>query len=57
MQHLVPYTPQQNGVVVCKNKALKEMDTCMIEEKDLNPKIWKEAINFSKYIQIISPQN
>ena len=33
MQHSVPYTPQQNGVVERKNKALKEMATCMMEER------------------------
>ena len=39
MQHLVPYTPQQNGVEGRKNRAIKEMATCMIEEKDLIPKL------------------
>ena len=55
MQHSVPYTPHQNGVALCKNKALKEMETCMIEEKDLNPKIWDEAINYAMSIQNIAP--
>ena len=32
MQHYVPYTPQQNGVAEHKNKALKDMATCMLEE-------------------------
>ena len=27
MQHIVPYAPQQNGVVECKNRALKEVTT------------------------------
>ena len=40
MQDYVPYTPQQNGVAECKNRALKEMETCMMEEKDFSPKIW-----------------
>ena len=31
MQHYVPYTPQQNGVVERKNRALKEMATFMLE--------------------------
>jgi transposase InsO family protein len=30
MQHTVPYTPQQNGVVERKNCTLKEMANCMI---------------------------
>ena len=51
MQHSFPYTPQQNGVAKCKNRALKEMATCMIEAKDLNPKLSAEAINFVAYIQ------
>ena len=51
MQHLVPYTPQQNGVAEHKNRALKEMETRVIEEKDLNPKLWYEAINSYAYVQ------
>ena len=55
MQHSVPYTPQQNGVAECKNKALKYMETYMIEAKDLNPNLWDEAINCAAYVQNISP--
>ena len=33
MQHLVPYTPQQNGVAENKNRALKEMATFSLEAK------------------------
>ena len=51
MQHSVPYTPQQNGVAERKNKVLKEMETCMIEAKNLSPNIWDEAINYFSYIQ------
>ena len=51
MQNSVPYTPRQNGVAERKNKALKKMATCMIEAKDLNPKLWDEAINSATYIQ------
>ena len=50
MQHLVPYTPQQNGVIEKENRALKEMATCMIEANNLSPKIWSEAINCAAYI-------
>ena len=35
--------------------ALKEMETCMLEAKDLNPNLWDEAINCAAYIQNISP--
>ena len=48
MQYLIPYTPQQNGVAERKNRALKEMDTSMIEERDIIPKIWVEANDLSK---------
>jgi hypothetical protein len=33
MQHIGPYTPQQNGVVERKNRTLKEMANCMIQSK------------------------
>ena len=55
MQHLVPYTPQQNGMAECKNMAFKKMSTCMIEAKDLNSKLWDEAINCAAYIQNKDP--
>ena len=55
MQHLVPYTPQQNGVAQRKNMALKEMETCMMESKDLTPKIWDEYIKCTTCVQNISP--
>ena len=51
MQHSIPYTPQQNGVVERKNRSLKEMETCMMEAKTLPPKFWAEAINCASYIQ------
>ena len=50
MQHSIPYTLQQNGVAERKNRALKEMDACMIENKDFSPNIWDEAINCAAYI-------
>ena len=50
MQHSTPYTPQQNGVAKRKNRSLKEMATCMIEARDLSPKLWNEAINCAAYI-------
>ena len=55
MQHFVPYTPQQNGVAKRKNKALKEMETCMMDAKVFSPKIWDEAINCVAYVQNRDP--
>ena len=40
MEHFVPYTPQQNGVAEHKNRSLKEMDTCIMEDKELSPNTW-----------------
>ena len=51
MHHYVPYTPLQNGVAQRKNKALKEMETCMMEAKDLNPKLWDEDIKCDAYVR------
>ena len=50
MQHSTPYTPQQNGVVERKNRYLKEMETCMIEVRELNTKICAEAISCAYHI-------
>jgi transposase InsO family protein len=35
LQHIVPYTPQQNGVVEWKNRSLKEKASCMLHAKSL----------------------
>jgi hypothetical protein len=40
MQHTIPYTPHQNGVVERKNCTLKEMANCMIQSKGLSLKYW-----------------
>jgi hypothetical protein len=50
MQHIVPYTPQQNGVAERKNHTLKEMENCMIQSKGLSLHFWVEAINCANYI-------
>ena len=46
-----PLQTMTNGVAERKNRALKEMATCMIEEKDRSPKIWDEAINCATYVK------
>ena len=50
MQHIVPYTPQQNGVVEWKNHTLKEMANCMIQSKGPSLEYWAKAINCANYI-------
>ena len=50
MQHIVPYTRQQNGVAERKNHTLKEMANCMLQSKGLGLNFWVEAINYANYI-------
>ena len=50
MKHIVPYTPQKNGVSERKNRTLKEMANCMIQSKGLSLKYWAEAIHYENYI-------
>jgi hypothetical protein len=51
LQHIVTYTPQQNGVAERKNRSLKEMVGCMIHACSLAPEYWVEAINCVAHIQ------
>jgi transposase InsO family protein len=55
MQHIVPYTPKQNGVTERKNCTLKDMPNCMIQSKGLSLKYWVEAINYANYIVNFTP--
>ena len=50
MEHSVPYIPQQNGVAERKNRSLKEMETCLLQEKNLPASLWDEAVKFASYI-------
>jgi hypothetical protein len=50
MQHIVPYTLQQNGVAKRKNHTLKEMCNCMIQSKGLSLNYWAKSINCANYI-------
>jgi hypothetical protein len=51
LQHLVPYTLQQNGVAEGKNRSLKEMASSMLHVKSLPQGLWAEALNFETHIQ------
>jgi transposase InsO family protein len=55
LQHIVPYTPQQNRVVERKNRSLKEMAYCMLHANSLPQRLWAEALNCATYIQNKSP--
>lgn len=55
MQHIVPYTSQQNGEAERMNRSLKEMANCMLHVRSLPLKLWVAAINCASYIQNISP--
>ena len=50
LQHSVAYTPQQNGVAERKNRTLKEMASCMIHARSLDPAFWAEAISCATHI-------
>ena len=46
----LPTHHNKNGVVERKTRSLKEMATCMIEARDISPKIWDEDINCTSHI-------
>ena len=50
MEHSVPYTPHHNGVAKRRNISLKEMETCLLQDKNLPPSLWEEAVNCASYI-------
>ena len=45
-----PYTPQQNGVMECKNMTLVEMARTMLDEYKTPPRFWPEAIDTACHI-------
>lgn len=45
-----PYTPQQNGVVECKNMTLAEMARTMLDEYKTPRRFWTEAIDIACHI-------
>jgi transposase InsO family protein len=44
-EFLVPYTPQQNGIIERKNRTLLEVARMMLDEYKISDKFWAEAIN------------
>jgi hypothetical protein len=50
MQHIVRYTPQQNGVTKRNNYTLNEMENCMIQYKGLSLQFLVEIIDYTNYI-------
>jgi len=46
LQYIVPYTPQENGVVERKYHTLKEMANCMLQLKGHSLNFWVEEINY-----------
>lgn len=49
-EFLAPKTPQQNGVVERKNRALQEMANVMPTSKNMAKKFWAEVVNTTCYI-------
>ena len=47
-----PVTPQQNGVIVHKNRTLQEMSRTIINENNMEKYFWDEVVNIACYIQI-----
>ncbi|XP_050895145.1 uncharacterized protein LOC127101741 [Lathyrus oleraceus] len=45
-----PITPQQNGVVECKNRTLKELARVMLHAKNLPYHFWAEPMKIACYI-------
>ena len=51
MEHLILYTPQQNGVVERKNRLVKDMATWFVHAKHLPPYLCAEEVNYTFYLQ------
>ncbi|KAL8088343.1 hypothetical protein AgCh_038208 [Apium graveolens] len=45
-----PYTPQQNGVVECRNRTVVEMARSFLKHANLPSSLWAEAVRHSIYI-------
>ena len=56
MEHSVPYTPHQDGVAKRKNRSSKEMETCLLHDKNISPSLWAEDVKCASYLQNRVPQ-
>ena len=50
-QFIIPYNPQQNGVVERKNKTICEVAKSMMYDQDFPNSLWEEASITTAYIQ------
>lgn len=46
----IPYTPQQNGVVECRNRTVVEMARCLLKSKNMPAEFWGEAVSTAVYL-------
>ncbi|KAI4353269.1 hypothetical protein L6164_002232 [Bauhinia variegata] len=51
----VPYSPQQNGVVECKNRSILNMTRSMLKSKNMPKEFWAKAIACAVYLSNLSP--
>ena len=49
-QCIMPYSPQQDGIVERKNKFLMEMARCMVKSQVLPHGFWLEAVMCATYV-------
>jgi transposase InsO family protein len=54
-EYIVPYNPQQNGVIERKNRSIVEAVKVMIHDQHLPMFLWAEASMTAVYVQNRSP--